>query len=101
MSRQPSEKFEGCTKLFIGNLALDVDEEALREFFQDCGQIDQVRFSTDLESRNFKGFGHVEFIESDNTDKAVSKAGQDLMGHLIRVDFSAPCECPSFGGYQR
>ena len=97
-SRQPSKKFEGCSQVFIGNLAWDVDEEAVREFFQDCGQIDQVRFSTDCESRKFKGFGHVEFAESDRTDKAVAKAGQDLMGRPIRVDFSAPRERPSFRG---
>jgi len=84
--------------VFIGNLAWDVDKEAVREFFQDCGQIDQVRFSTDCKSCKFKGFGHVEFAESDRTDKAVAKAGQDLMGRPIRVDFSAPRERPSFRG---
>lgn len=55
-----------------------------------------MRFAEDRESGEFKGFGHVEFEESDATDNAVALAGTDVMGRPIRVDYSANKR--SFGG---
>ena len=54
-ARQPSEKQEGCTTVFVGNLSWDIDEDSLRDAFKDCGTITQVRFSTDRETGDFKG----------------------------------------------
>ena len=84
----PKPKPEGCTSIFMGNLSWDVDEDTIRSFFADCGEIISVRFATDRETGNFKGFGHVSFAETDATDKAVAKAGEFVAGRAIRVDFA-------------
>ncbi len=60
----------------------------MRETFKDCGEIASVRFAEDRETGAFKGFGHVEFVESEATDKAVELAGMDVMGRAIRVDYA-------------
>ena len=86
--REPTNKQEGCVTVFIGNLAWDVDEEAIREAFKDCGTISNVRFSTDKETGEFKGFGHVEFTESEATDAAVKLAGTEICGRAVRVDYA-------------
>jgi nucleolin len=86
--RELTEKQAGCLTVFIGNLAWDIDEDTLREAFKDCGTISQVRFATDRETGDFKGFGHIEFEETEATDAAVKLAGTDICGRAIRVDFA-------------
>ena len=86
--RAPSQKEEGCVTVFIGNLPWDVDEGTIRETFGECGEINMVRFSTDRETGEFKGYGHVEFCETEATDKAVKLAGTEIMGRAVRVDFA-------------
>ena len=87
--RQPSEKQEGCTTVFVGNLSFSIDEDTLREAFASCGEIASIRFAEDRETGAFKGFGHIEFVDSESTDKAVAMAGEDVMGRAIRVDYAA------------
>ena len=47
----------GCRTCFLGNLAWSVEEENVTELFSQCGTIQQVRFATDRETGDFKGFG--------------------------------------------
>ena len=83
----------------MGNLAWEIDEDSLRQAFAECGEISSVRFATDRETGDFKGFGHVEFYESEATDKAVAMAGTNVCGRPIRVDFANDRkDRPSFGG---
>ncbi|EEC42658.1 predicted protein, partial [Phaeodactylum tricornutum CCAP 1055/1] len=86
--RQPSQKEEGCVTVFIGNLAWDVDEDTIKQSFADCGEISQVRFATDRETGDFKGFGHIEFVATESTDKAIEMAGTEILGRPVRVDFA-------------
>mmetsp|Transcript_7855 Transcript_7855/g.12282 ORF Transcript_7855/g.12282 Transcript_7855/m.12282 type:complete len:486 (-) Transcript_7855:78-1535(-) len=95
--RQPSEKPPGCLTVFVGNLSWEIDEESLRAAFAECGEITQVRFATDRETQEFKGFGHIEFAETEATDKAIAMAGTDIVGRQVRVDFAADRR-QSFGG---
>ena len=60
----------------------------MRETFESCGEIASIRFATDRETGDFKGFGHVEFVESDSTDKAVAMAGTYVMDRPLRVDYA-------------
>ena len=84
----PSEKPEGCNTVFVGNLSWDIDEETLKKAFADCGTVSQIRWGEDKETGDFKGYGHVEFTDSDATDKAVALAGTLVMGRALRVDFA-------------
>ena len=47
----------GCRTCFLGNLAWSVEEENVTSLFSQCGTIQQVRFATDRETGDFKGFG--------------------------------------------
>jgi nucleolin len=96
--REPSKKEAGCMTVFIGNLPWDVDEDTIREVFGECGEIASVRFSTDRETGDFKGYGHVEFTQTEATDKAVALAGTEIMGRAVRVDFANEKKNNGFGG---
>jgi nucleolin len=83
---QTSEKPEGCTTIFIGNLSFNITEDQVFEFFQDCGDIKECRWP----KGDFTGIGWVEFYDTNATDLAIKKAGEMVMGREIRVDYAAP-----------
>lgn len=84
-----SEKPEGCTKIFCGNLSYEVDDSAIMDFFKDCGEVTGVRWLTDKVSGDFKGVGFIDFGSEAAVDLAVKKAGQVLLGRPIRIDFAS------------
>ena len=94
---------DGCDTVFIGNLSWSIDEQTVRDFFADCGEIDQVRFAEDrqVDPPRFKGFGYVQFAAhcaGEAVDKAVKKNGEYLMDRDLRCDYSAPRTGFSGGG---
>ncbi|POI31613.1 hypothetical protein CIB84_004637, partial [Bambusicola thoracicus] len=47
--------------VFLGNLAYDISDSAVREHFADCGDVVAVRIVRDRQSGMGKGFGYVLF----------------------------------------
>lgn len=90
------ENTEQTSSIFVGNLAWEVTEDAIREAFQECGDIYSVRFAQDRESGEFRGFGHIDFDSPESASRAVALAGTDVAGRPIRCDFAAAKK--SFGG---
>ena len=39
-----SDKPDGTTTVFLGNLSFEIDEETVRQSFKDCGEVKQVRW---------------------------------------------------------
>ena len=97
-AREASQKEEGCMTVFVGNLSFHIDEDTIRDTFKDCGEITAVRFAEDKETGQFKGFGHVEFADTESTDKAVALAGTYVMDRPLRVDFANERRDRGFGG---
>lgn len=48
-----------------------------------------MRFAKDRDTGEFRGFGHVEFEESDACEKAVAMRGTEICGRAVRVDYAA------------
>mmetsp|Transcript_3090 Transcript_3090/g.11050 ORF Transcript_3090/g.11050 Transcript_3090/m.11050 type:complete len:149 (-) Transcript_3090:65-511(-) len=91
--REP-RKFEmkpkpaGGVKMYCGNLSYDIDDAAMRTFFEDCGHVASIRWVTDRESGEFKGCGFVEFEDTAHADAAILKNGENLMGRAVRLDWA-------------
>lgn len=85
----PSQQ-DGCTTIFLGNLPWSVDEDMVKTAFKDCGEIAAIRWGTDKETGDFKGYGHVEFSTAEACAKALKLNGQDLGGREMRIDASKP-----------
>ena len=71
--------------IFIGNLPLNVNEEAVWDFFGTCGQITNVRLIRDKKTNLGKGFGYVSFADKSCIDLALQLSGTDCAGRPIRI----------------
>ena len=85
--RQPKAKPEGCCKLYCGNLSYDIDDAALRAFFEPLA-LSAIRWVTDRETGDFKGCGFAEFASTEDADEAFKKQGQVLMSRPVRLDWA-------------
>jgi len=84
-----SEKPEGCTTCFVGNLSFAIEEDDIRTFAEDCGEIKAIRWVHNKDTGDFKGCGFVEFHDSSAADKFIAKKGTNLKGRPIRIDWSS------------
>ncbi|KAJ6448931.1 hypothetical protein C8R45DRAFT_1045694 [Mycena sanguinolenta] len=86
---------------FIGNLAFDLTEQELEEFFGPS-KTKSVKIIKDREEKP-KGFGYIEFEDLDGLKGALAKSGSNFSGRTIRVSVAEPPkERPGFsgGGYE-
>merc|ERR1712028_245775 len=85
----PKEKPEGCTSCFVGNLSWNVDNDMLWAHFESIGSIGEARVATNRESGQSRGFGHVDFTDTDACTKAVETMnGTQMDNRDIRVDYA-------------
>ena len=73
-------------KIYVGNLSYQTTDEQLKEFFSDCGQVDDVRVIKDRDTGRSKGFGFVTFDSSDAMQASLSKNDTELDGRQLRVN---------------
>lgn len=73
-------------KLFVGNLSWNATEEALKEIFEEFGEVVSIRIVTDPYTGRSKGFGFVEYSAEDAGSKAIEKLDNfQFMGRPLRV----------------
>jgi len=71
--------------VFIMQLARNVTITDIQEFFNQVGQVRDVRFISDRNSRRSKGIGYVEFVDPASVTLAIKLSGQRLLGVPIMV----------------
>lgn len=73
-------------KAYVGNLSYSTTEEGLKDFFSECGDVEEVKLITDRETGRSKGFAFVTFGSAEALQQAIEKHNQDLDGRSIRVN---------------
>ncbi|KAL1745395.1 hypothetical protein HDZ31DRAFT_73558 [Schizophyllum fasciatum] len=83
--------------VFVGNLAFDLTEAELGEFFQPL-KIKEVKVIRDREGKA-KGFGYIEFEDVESLKEALDRSGTSFANRTIRVSVAEPPkERSGFGG---
>ena len=84
---EPSEE----AKLFVGNLAYDVNSQALAMLFEQAGTVEIAEVIYNRETDQSRGFGFVTMSSVDEAETAVEKFNRyDLNGRLLTVNKAAP-----------
>lgn len=79
--------------LFVGNLAFNATEEALRELVADFGPVGEVRV---IEG---KGFAFIDIPEEKLAEAIEGLNGRDFEGRALRVDEAQPRKPRGEGGF--
>lgn len=91
-----------ATKLFVGSLSWNVDDNQLEEFFASVGTVVSAKVIVDRDTNRSKGFGFVEMSSDDEAKAAVDQLnGKELDGRAISVSEARPREDKprnSYGG---
>ncbi|MCS6909144.1 MAG: RNA-binding protein [Anaerolineales bacterium] len=85
-------------RLYVGNLAYAVRNDALREAFAQVGEVTFATVILERDTGRSKGFGFVEMATEELAQQAIARLnGQMLMGRPISVSEARPMT-PRDGG---
>lgn len=89
-----------ATKLYVGNLAFSVTDAGLHDYFSQHGNVQSASVIIDRETGRSRGFGFVEFANSDEAQAAINALnGTTMDGRQITVNEArAREERPRGGG---
>ncbi|OIV98186.1 hypothetical protein TanjilG_11583 [Lupinus angustifolius] len=83
----PPRNFEAGSRVYVGNLPWDVDNNRLEQIFSEHGKVENARVVYDRETGRSRGFGFVTFSdETEMNDAIAALDGQSLEGRAIRVN---------------
>lgn len=80
-------------KLYVGNLSFETNEDQLKAFFADVGEISRVSLIRDKFTNQSRGFAFVEIDDPAVAEKAIATLnGRQLGGRSLRVNEAKPQE---------
>jgi hypothetical protein len=74
--------------IFVGNLAFKMPPNALRELFEQYGQVHAVRLMTDRVTRKPRGFGFVEMNRKQARAAIRALDGTEFFGRQLKVNIA-------------
>ncbi|EXB65318.1 28 kDa ribonucleoprotein [Morus notabilis] len=83
------EIVEGYNRIYVGNLAWDITEDKLKNFFSDC-KVSSIRFGMDKETGEFRGYAHVDFSDSLSLTMALKLDQKVVCGRPARIRCAVP-----------
>ncbi len=91
------------TKLYVGNLNYNTNEQSLRELFSGNGrEVVSVAVIMDRETGRSRGFAFVEMATAEGAQEALRELdGQDLDGRQLRINEARERESRGPGGPPR
>ena len=90
--------------IYVSNLSFNVQDEDLKEFFAEYGEVTSAKVITDKFTGKSRGFGFVEMSDDEAAKKAIAELDQATVeGRSIRVMEAKPKEekpARSGGGFR-
>ncbi|XP_039765208.1 RNA-binding protein 39 isoform X1 [Pararge aegeria] len=76
----------GPTRLYVGSLHFNINEDMLRGIFEPFGKIDHIQLMTDPDTGKSKGYGFLTFHHAADAKKAMEQLnGFELAGRPMKV----------------
>ena len=85
--------------IYVSNLSFNVQDDDLRGFFEEYGEVTSARVIMDKMTQRSRGFGFVEMADDAAAQKAIAELdGASVEGRNIRVTVAKPREERTGGG---
>ena len=82
-----------AVNIYAGNLSYDMNDDSLKELFEQHGEVTSAKVIVYRDSGRSKGFGFVEMSDESSADTAIEKLNDtEILGRKIRVNFAKPRE---------
>jgi len=79
--------------IYVSNLSFAVQDEDLREFFAEYGEVTSAKIITDKLTQRSRGFGFVEMPDDTAAEKAIKELDGGMVdGRAIKVTVAKPKE---------
>jgi RNA recognition motif-containing protein len=79
--------------IYVSNLSFNVQDEDLRSYFADYGDVASAKVITDKLTNRSRGFGFVEMPDDAAAQKAIAELdGATVDGRTIKVNLAKPRE---------
>jgi RNA recognition motif-containing protein len=79
--------------IYVSNLSFNVQDEDLRDFFTEFGEVTSAKIIMDKETNRSRGFGFVEMADDEASKKAIAELdGATVEGRTIKVMEAKPKE---------
>src|SRR5690349_4049422 len=79
--------------IYVSNLSFNIQDEDLREFFAEYGEVTSAKVITDKFTGKSRGFGFVEMSDDEAAKKAIAELDQaSVDNRTIRVQEAKPKE---------
>ena len=79
--------------IYVSNLSFNVQDEDLKEYFAEYGEVTSAKVITDKLSNRSRGFGFVEMSDDEAAQKAIKELdGATVDGRAIKVNVAKPKE---------
>ena len=91
-----------ATKLYVGNLSFQTQEDDLQKLFEQAGTVTSCSIIMDKFTDRSRGFGFVEMSSQDEANKAIELFnGKEVDGRALTVNEARPREDrpPRGGGF--
>jgi RNA recognition motif-containing protein len=80
-------------KLYVGNVSYNLDDEKLKELFEEFGTVVSAQIIMDRRTNRSKGFGFVEMSSPKESAAAIKEMhGKEIDGRSITVNEAKPRE---------
>jgi len=87
--RPPPTRKDGSLTIYAGNMSYDLVLADVRAHFEAAGcAIARVRFHTDPDTGNYKGFCHLEMQDEESLNKGLALADTEFHGRELRISHS-------------
>ncbi|MGD9978016.1 MAG: RNA recognition motif domain-containing protein [Bacteroidales bacterium] len=89
--------------IYVSGLSYRINDDDLRQLFEEYGQITSAKVITDRETGRSRGFGFVEMANDDEAKTAIEElTGAEYDGKVISVTEAKPkTDKPRSGGFGR
>ena len=85
--------------IYVSNLSFAVQDEDLKEFFAEYGEVSSAKVIMDKATNRSRGFGFVEMPNDEAGQKAITELdGASADGRTMRVTVAKPREDRPTGG---